>query len=217
MAKKTKYDILNKELKAVNKNILSLAFTAITLSAKLESDAYTEEEKEEMMAKMAKKFLPFVKILSHIGYENSRDLKSIDEQTINDYLKSKRISKEDFLKGYEAKQAELIAILALFAVADKEGIDILTLENPLSFIDWFNGDLDEFDIYELENSTYYPLLEEVFDEEFKPSNMSEELKTLIDDYHTNYMESIIYPQVTQTQLKDKDILKISKANIKKIK
>ena len=98
MLKKTKYDILYKEAKAANKGTLKLIISAISVSVKLESDEYSEEEKELLLGDLLRKCLPLVKIISHIGYENSKDLKNLNENSLNDYLESKNISKEEFLK-----------------------------------------------------------------------------------------------------------------------
>ena len=114
MSKKTKYDILNKEMRLASKNIISLVFQSLPLIRKMESDKYSEEEKSEILGKLLQKLLPSLKVVSHIGYENSKDIKSIDEDTLNEYLKSRRINKETFKENYDKKQSEYVAIFAFF-------------------------------------------------------------------------------------------------------
>ena len=45
MQRKTKYDILEQELKQSSKNILSLVFSVLSLSRKLNSNKVSDEEK----------------------------------------------------------------------------------------------------------------------------------------------------------------------------
>lgn len=213
MSKKTKYDILNKEMRLASKNILSLVFQSLPLIRKMESDKYSEEEKSEILGKLLQKLLPSLKVVSHIGYENSKDIKSIDEDTLNEYLKSRRINKETFKENYNKKQSEYVAILAFLSVLEKEKINVSSISNPLAILEVLDGNIDDDLLNSFSNSSSYNLLEEAFDDNFTIANMSDELKNLVEDYHNTYMNNIILTRVSE-ETTQKQILKIAKSNSK---
>ena len=213
MSKKTKYDILNKEMRLASKNILSIVFQSLPLIRKMESDKYSEEEKSEILGKLLQKLLPSLKVVSHIGYENAKDIKSIDVDTLNEYLKSRRISKETFKENYDKKQSEYVAILAFLSVLEKEKINVSSISNPLAILEVLDGNIDDDLLNSFSNSSSYNLLEEAFDDNFTIANMSDELKNLVEDYHNTYMNNIILTRVSE-ETTQKQILKIAKSNSK---
>ena len=213
MSKKTKYDILNKEMRLASKNILSLVFQSLPLIRKMESDKYSEEEKSEILGKLLQKLLPSLKVVSHIGYENSKDIKSIDEDTLNEYLKSRRINKETFKENYDKKQSEYVAIFAFLSILEKEKINVSSISNPLAILEVLDGNIDDDLLNSFSNSSSYNLLEEAFDDNFTIANMSDELKNLVEDYHNTYMNNIILTRVSK-ETTQKQILKIAKSNSK---
>ena len=213
MSKKTKYDILNKEMRLASKNILSLVFQSLPLIRKMESDKYSEEEKSEILGKLLQKLLPSLKVVSHIGYENSKDIKSVDEDTLNEYLKSRRINKETFKENYDKKQSEYVAILAFLSILEKEKINVSSISNPLAILEVLDGNIDDDLLNSFSNSSSYNLLEEAFDDNFAIANMSDELKNLVEDYHNTYMNNIILTRVSE-ETTQKQILKIAKSNSK---
>lgn len=218
MQRKTKYDILDQELKQASKNILSLVFSFLSLARKLNSSKATDEEKSLAVAKASKKLLPAVKVLSHLGYENAKDIKELDESIVNEYIAKKRLTREEFINNYNAKLTELVQMLTTLAIIEKEKINLSTVEDVNLLVDIFTGDADIDSIEEiLKLPSSQDFIEEVYDDNFNVNHMSEELNELIETYHNNYMNTQIYPHVSSDEVTTKEILKTTKSLYKKSK
>lgn len=222
---KSKYTVMRKEFKKCGRETRAIIFKfmpkllkaskEIKKADKLDidiSDSQTESiviDIVELLSQIA----PNMKLSSHILYENIRDLEKIDSDKLQSYLKSKGISYMSFAHKFNEQLKNSVIFILLFAIMEKENINILDLNNPDYATKLMNGssitDIFEEMIDELSPDAV-DLCSELFTEDFDPKNLSYELAELLETSHESFMSEHIYSQVTKPNVSEKDVLRLSK-------
>lgn len=214
MLKKSKYEVMSKELKGIYKTTISMIFKLLVISNKLKNKKIDDNSLDYETLEIFDQAFPVAITLAHIGYENNKDLQNIDKAKLFSYLESKNINPSEFSYNYSKKLTSCVKVLLFLAIVEKENITLPNLKDPDLAIKLLNGDgIEDLIFGFIDDISYesWSLLDSITSKRFNFNNLTEEQKQIIEDYHTKYMNSNIYPKVTKDTIKEKSILKVAQS------
>ena len=214
MSKKTKYDIMSKELKGTYKSAISMVFKLLSINSKLKNKKINDDVFSFEMLNILSQAFPTLLTVSHIGYENNKDLQKVDKTKLFSYLETKKINPAEFSYNYSKSMTSYIKFLLLFAILEKENVSLPDIKDPELAIKLLEGQgIDELfeETCDQLSSESEDMLYDVFAEDFNINDLSEEQKALLDSYHEKYMNKNIYPRVTKDIPKEKTVMKLANA------
>ena len=211
MLKKSKYDIMKKQLKGATMYILSLLPKVYSLQKKYNEDKLTEEQLNEELVLIAGNILPIMINGSHAAYENSKDIENIDAQKLLDKAKKKGISERSFATAYHNNKKQSVKILMSLALLDKENVELPDFKDPVTAMSIINGGMsggleDIFDsvVDQLSDETFNKI-NNIFSGYFELGDLTVEDLLLLDNYHQKYMEKVINPYINK-DISEKEII-----------
>lgn len=89
MFKKSKYDIMKMELSKLSLVVVSILLKLIRLDSKQKKLKITDDQMDIEIVKILDDFVPLMEKLSHIVYENNKDIKTMNQQQLIDYIQKK--------------------------------------------------------------------------------------------------------------------------------
>lgn len=213
MLKKNKYEVMAQEIKKSMGSGLKLLIDAYKLFYKAKAGKATEEEISIETAIFLERIIPLVKIVAHMAYENGKDLEKIDPATLFEYLGKKNVTPAQFSFHYNKNLTAMTKALVIFATIEKSGIKIPSLKDPEFALKILNGTKIEDFAEELLGDVdleVFEKIEYIFEEDVSLSELDEETKQLIEDYHVKYMDENIYPKVKYGVVSEGSVLKLAK-------
>lgn len=214
MFNKSKYDVMKKDMKGVGLFAISFAIKISRLNSKFKKGKINEDQINMEVVTILDDVLPLIKKASHIIYENSKDLETVDKQKLLGYVQKKGINPTQFAYNYAKSKRQMTQILMAFALLDRDNIQFPSFKDPEMALKLLNGESiqdilgDVFD--DLSDETTYTLFD-VFDDDFELSDLKEEDAQLLEDYHNRYMMQNIYPKVTQQVTPELEIIKMAES------
>lgn len=223
---KSKYAIMRKEFKKSGREMkaIMLKFVPKLLSAKREIEKANRLNTDMSVSQsgsiiidimsLLSQLVPGIRKVSHIQYENIRDLEKIDRNKLQSYMESKGIDYTKFAYKYSEQLKSSVRVILLFSLMDRENIGIVDL-NSLKIADKLMDGGSVTDIVDEIIEKFSPhaldLCSEVFnDDDFDPRNLPSELAELLETSHNDFMNQHIYSQVTNHSVSEQDVLKLSK-------
>lgn len=213
MSKKNKYDVMKNEMKDFNKYAISLVFQLFSWKRKIKKGKITDEELSLEVISNLDKLIPFLEIISHIFYENFKDIENIDKNELFESLKSKKINPMVFVNNYNKNKEVFTKILLFFALIDKFNITLPKFDNPELAMDLLSnfGDFDDF-IYKILDDYDPNVIFDVYSalSDFDVTSPEDENYELIENFHNKYMNRNINPYVTISEIPNKEVIKLAR-------
>lgn len=212
MFKKSKYDIMNKEMKRTTLSIMELLIKVSKLDRKVKKGKMSEEQKDVEMGTALLDILPLIKKGCHVLYENNMDLESIDKEHLLQYIEEKGINCIQFSYNYAKIKKSTTQVLMLFALLDKDNIQLSNFDNPevaLKLLDGESSDDILDDVCDKLSDKSADMLSNILDDDFELNDLSEDDVQFLRNYHNRYMAQNIYPKVTK-QVTEDEIFKMAK-------
>lgn len=189
----TKYDVMNKKM--VNLSSSVVKSVAVYAKAKL-----IDREKNDGVArlKMIKQWYKDFLTICHICYEASNDIIHLDEEDLIHALDTGKISMSDLFQV--TKKDEYGKFLLFNIMLEKEGINYAD-DSLVQRLQQHNGNIDDMlkDIsssFSDEKRTVVMAMEK---DNFSLEELPDSYRQVLDEYHLNFMNQNIYPEVTKEQ------------------
>lgn len=218
MFRKSKYDVMKKEVEGSGLCIISLMVKLFRLNNKLKKGTISEEQINMEIMTMLENVLPLIQKVSHVGYENSKDIETVDKQKLSEYIQKKGINPTQFINNYTETKKKMTKTLMVFALFDRDNVQFPKLKSPEMALKILNGEgvenimVDTLDSLSGETRDTFS---NIFNYDFELSDLSEEDVQLLENYHNRYMIKNIYPKVTKQVTSETEIIKMSKSLGKK--
>ena len=225
----TKYDIL-KEMKNNSVSYIECLFKGILLLLKssdvrdMIDDLFDDEFSDSRLivetAGYLNCILPALMVSLHTNYENMKDLVSMDESTLYNYLKSIHIDLDKFSINYREQLNMNIKALLIFALMNRDGVSIPNFNNPKVAKEMIKGKTAGDIVKEFFcalSSECLDLMEEVLNKEYE-IKLTAEQQQLLDEYHNDFMTKFVYPHVSNSDLskqQEQQALKIARCLARK--
>ena len=219
MFKKSKYDVMEKETFSNSMNLLILVGKVSKDLKALENGKISETDFDGNFKQAISNGLPTIKSMAHIGYENSKDIDSIDNRVLVTYIKKSGQNYEEFLNNYYERVNSYIKMILAFNIIDKEGLDVYKIITPGVIFFLIKGEFEK--VRDAINSLGVKLsddsvilMDKLVDKDFNIKDLSAKEKDILDVEHEKYMKMHIYPRVNTTGSRE-DTLKYAKSLGKK--
>lgn len=217
MLGKSKYDVMKSEE-------IKLSSSTMFYMVKMMS-LFNEEPTEETLMKLCgiiNKVYPHVVAMSHIGYENAKDIFELDRDVLSTGLRDMGDNEKSFEFSYSRIIERYTKNLVISMIIEDEGIDTSSLEcfEPLLNIIASRPCYDQVkslvDSSIVTNPDNVEFLLSLSSPSFGVMDMNSRQIQRINDYHQNFMNEKIYPKVTSDKFESEKILKLAH-RISKIK
>ena len=202
-----KYEVLTNEVNECIEKIPDIAKRAIPLYFSLRFK--NKKENKQKLKDLATEVQPLAKKLAHIAYETGKDLENIDQKQLATYLQSQNT---DYIK-YQKNLNRCIKLLLVLAILEKENIDIQNLAEPDIIINALVGkDLEalfESIVNDISKESLV-IIKIISEKNFNINKLSQEQIAFLDEYHNNYMNTVLYPKISNNQIQQNKALKLAK-------
>ena len=223
MFSKSKYDVMKKE-----EAKLSAATLYYLLKVKRIAKRYSEDTKENRenfqieMCEICNKLFPCLVMMSHIGYENARDLYGLDKDVLAESLERQGIEENKFEANYEKiinryTRKLLTAMIIedvgidLTKITDVEDLTSLLLDDPSDVV--LSVMVDSGIVLSPDN---LELVSSMCSSNFSVFDLSSRQIERLNNYHDKFMKDKIYSQVTNEKKESNKVIKLA-SRISKIK
>ncbi len=216
---KNKYYIMLKKLNATRLTAGKLVIKLLLLKNKVKKGKISQEQAMAEAGNIMSVALELMKKTAHIVYENCKDMKNIDEQELSRCLQKKGINEEKFLRNHYGAKKHSEQLLLILALLDRDFDETLDVEKQeMLYSQILNHELTNTDdsFYELSPDTKNIITSILRDEDIEVNGLGEEYIQLLKNYHNKYMAQYIYPEVTDYDVPDELIIKVSTKTLKKM-
>lgn len=218
MGKRNKYEVMQKEEAKASLAIFFYSKVIFKLGEsydKVEDDLVVREKFEKETCDITKKMFPYLKMLSHLGYENAKDLFEVDLGVLKDYFDREGTNLKDFEKNYSKVLNRYAKCLFVFAIIEEEKIDISVIDNPICLTQLMKGNTSQFlewaDSGKIKLS---PMNKEVVAlmalEDFNIGELLGDQIARLNNYHDQFMKDNIYSHVLDSEVNDNEVIKHAK-------
>lgn len=217
MLGRTKYDVMKSEE-------IKLSSSTMVYMLKLMS-LINEEPTEETVMKLSEiinKVYPQIVVMSHIGYENAKDIFELDRNVLSNGLISMGDNEKSFEYSYSRIIERYTKNIVISMIIEEEEIDTTNLDyfeplfNILGTRSCYEQIRSLIDSSVVTNPDNVELLLSLSSPSFGVMDMNSKQIQRINNYHQKFMEERIYPKVTSDKLESEKVLKLAH-RISKIK
>ena len=203
-----KYDVILKLTKKDQKGLLKIMAKIYFVYRKEKKDKITNEQANNEYVKYLSRFVPLVKDLSHAGYESLKDLSNLSTEELANYINELGMNYEEFKQNYHENVNNFMKLILALAILDKNDIRISKINNPKktlnsiaqgSYLYMFENSLDSL------NDDDQERICSIFRKDFSYENITDDEKSLIEEYHNKYMQEYVNPYV-KDEVKKEDLL-----------
>lgn len=223
MFSKSKYDVMKKEEAKLSVATLYYLLKVQRLSKRYKED--TRENRENFQIEMCdicNKLLPNIVMMSHIGYENARDLFALDKDVLTESLKRQGLDEKKFEANYEKIINRYTKKLLTAMVIEEIGIDTTKIKDVEDLTSLLQDDPSDvvLDVMVDSGVVLSPdnleLVTSMCSSNFSVNNLSPRQIERLNKYHDKFMRKRIYPQVTNEKTESNKVIKLA-SRISKIK
>lgn len=223
MFSKSKYDVMKKE-----EAKLSVTTLYHLLKIKRIVKRYSEDTKENRenfqieMCEICNKLFPCLVMMSHIGYENARDLYGLDKDVLAESLERQGIEESRFEANYEKIINRYTKKLLTAMVIEDVGIDLTKITDVDDLTSLLQDDPSDVVLSVMVDSGIVlspdnlELVSSMCSSNFSISSLSSRQIERLNNYHERFMKEKIYPQVTSEKTESNKVIKLAN-RISKIK
>ena len=219
MVKKSKYEVMEEEESILSLSIFFYNKVLLKLAEDYDENGEYEfdsiEAFERATCDITRKMFPHLKMMSHLGYENARDLFSVDLRDLKNYFSSKEVSFREFERNYSKVLNRYAKNLFVFLIIEEEGIDIANINKPMALVQLMKGNTSP--ILEMMNSNLIKLKQEnqevvdmMVSDDFNIGALSSEQILRLNNYHDKFMNEKIYPRVNDEKVSEDSVVKQAK-------
>lgn len=203
-----KYDVILKLTKKDQKGLLKIMAKIYFVYRKEKKDKITNEQANNEYVKYLSRFVPLVKDLSHAGYESLKDLSNLSTEELANYINELGMNYEEFKQNYHENVNNFMKLILALAILDKNDIRISKINNPKktlnniaqgSYLYMFENSLDSL------NDDDQERICSIFKKDFSYENITDDEKSLIEEYHNKFMQEYVNPYV-KDEVKKEDLL-----------
>lgn len=203
-----KYDVILKLTKKDQKGLLKIMAKIYFVYRKEKKDKITNEQASNEYVKYLSRFVPLVKDLSHAGYESLKDLSNLSTEELANYINELGMNYEEFKQNYHENVNNFMKLILALAILDKNDIRISKINNPKktlnniaqgSYLYMFENSLDSL------NDDDQERICSIFKKDFSYENITDDEKSLIEEYHNKFMQEYVNPYV-KDEVKKEDLL-----------
>lgn len=203
-----KYDVILKLTKKDQKGLLKIMAKIYFVYRKEKKDKITNEQANNEYVKYLSRFVPLVKDLSHAGYESLKDLSNLSTEELANYINELGMNYEEFKQNYHENVNNFMKLILALAILDKNDIRISKINNPKktlnsiaqgSYLYMFENSLDSL------NDDDQERICSIFRKDFSYENITDDEKSLIEEYHNKFMQEYVNPYV-KDEVKKEDLL-----------
>ncbi len=203
-----KYDVILKLTKKDQKGLLKIMAKIYFVYRKEKKDKITNEQANNEYVKYLSRFVPLVKDLSHAGYESLKDLSNLSTEELANYINELGMNYEEFKQNYHENVNNFMKLILALAILDKNDIRISKINNPKktlnsiaqgSYLYMFENSLDCLSDDDQERIC------SIFRKDFSYENITDNEKSLIEEYHNKFMQEYVNPYV-KDEVKKEDLL-----------
>jgi len=224
MFRKSKYDVMKKEELKLSAATLFYLGKISMLQKRYAED--TRENRANFIVEMSElmiKMFPHLVSMSHIGYENAKDLFELDKDVLEESLKRQGINIQRFSSNYSKVIARYSRNIFVAMVLEEENIDISKINDIIALINLVQGDpsnvvrkylVDTSAVLKPDN---LELVASMSSSNFDLMNLDSKQINRLNEYHEKFMREKIYPQVSKERLESDKVLKLARriSNIEK--
>ena len=217
MLGKSKYDLMKSEEIKLRSRTMYYMIKMISLL-----DKNPTEETLIKICGIINKVYPHVVAMSHIGYENARDIFELDRNVLSTGLKRMGDNEKSFEFNYSRIIERYTKNLIISMIIEEEEIDT----NRLEYFEPLLGIISSCPSFEqvkslvhssvITNPDNVDLLISLSSPNFGVMDLNFEQIQRVNDYHEKFMNERIYPNVTSDKLENEKVLKLAH-RISKIK
>lgn len=223
MFSKSKYDVMKKE-----EAKLSVATLYYLLKVKRIAKRYSEDTKENRenfqieMCEICNKLFPCLVMMSHIGYENARDLYGLDKDVLAESLERQGIEKNRFEANYEKIINRYTKKLLTAMIIEDVGIDLTKITDVEDLTSLLQDDPSDVVLSVMVDSGIVlspdnlELVSSMCSSNFNVFDLSSRQIERLNNYHDKFMQDKIYSQVTNDKKESNKVIKLAN-RISKIK
>lgn len=193
---KSKYDLMEEESRRSTMLLLMIVGKAYASYQKLKKNKIDRDRFNDTFYSTVDKGLPHVKMMAHIGYENSLDLEKVDKEVLYKYMIDNGLKREEFIKNYKNNINTYAKIILAFDIIEEENINIykvLNLENLRGLI---KGNLSGINNILIENGYRLEdknrtLLDKIISDNFDLNDLDDSEKARLNSNHREFMNQNI--------------------------
>ncbi len=151
--------------------------------------------------------------VSHIAYENNKEMTSISKNSLFAFTNKQNLHPIKFLFNYNESIKEAERILLVLSLLERDNVQFPKLESANDAIQMFDerGLLNKLnEILDLLSDETIESLSYLTNPNFQLDDLPKKDIRLFNLYHMKYMIENIYPSVTKSESREKDVLKLAK-------
>lgn len=213
MLKSSKYKIMEKYLKEIYSFTEHLANKMSILSMKKKYNFINNIEYQETIDSFIMESLPYLEMISHIGYENSIDIAKVPANVILFYLYDEDISFEEVMNNYNESINKYVKNIITFALLDSNFEN--AEEKKRQYVKIRKNGLKS--IYEGIKTTtcVEQLLNKIDSDNFSVNTLSQEEKEMVQNYHNSYMTKNMQLIINDDNYSEDEVARLAKKIIYK--
>ena len=223
MFSKSKYDVMKKEESKLSVATLYYLLKIKRLPKRYEEDTRENRENFQIeMCEICNKLLPHIVMMSHIGYENAKDLFDLDKEVLGESLKRQGIDEQKFAANYERIFSRYTKKLLTAMIIEEIGIDTTKIKDVEDLTKLMRDDPSDVvrDVLVDSSVVLSPdnleLVTSMCSSNFSVASLSSRQIDKLNEYHDKFMREKIYPQVTGEKVESNKVIKLA-SRISKIK
>lgn len=215
MVDRTKYDIMENEEKIASAAMIDLLVDIHEQMKKFENSDISSFECNNEITKLISNAFSNFKVMAHIGYENAKDIYSLDMSIIKSSFNKDRNSLNSFSSNYEKVINKYAKTLLIFCILDDEDIDIKSVSDMLAFNSIIMGNTKGLLVFLASNGKSLSeenceLAARLVDERFVVTDLNSSQIKKLNDYHDRFVRKYINPKITSDKDESGRILKQAK-------
>ena len=219
MFQKSKYDVMASE-NSMNTGSLLLLVGKIYRSFKsYEKGKIDKDYFNAGFVQAIGKGLPNIKAIAHIGYENSKDLENVSEESLYMYMENNGLSKDEFIRNYDHITSTYIKVIMAFSIIERENLNVYRIISPEVLLGIVKGEfkavkevIDNLDVNISDDSK--SLMDKLVKDDFSIRDLNKNEKDILDKEHDEFMKKHINSRITKASTQD-EVLKHAKSIGKK--
>lgn len=204
----TKYDVIIFEEHNLSVKLLELTLNMNELIRKMQ---LTHLDCDNEVVTILRNGFIHMRDISHLAYENAKDLHQLDPVLVTNFIKKNRLGIEKFPRDYCSNLLDHTKILLLDMILEEENIDLSSVDDIMSLQKITNGDGEG--IFDLlgESRMYmkpdnYRIVKLMCDEDFSIDDLEQDDINRLNNYHDTYIKKRILSRVTSQKKEDNRVL-----------
>ena len=223
MFSKSKYDVMKKEEAKLSVATIYYLLKVKRLTKRYEEDTMENRENfQSEMCEIGNKLFPCFVMMSHIGYENAKDLYGLDKEVLSESLKRQGLDEQRFEANYEKIINRYTKKLLTAMVIEEIGIDITKIKDVEDLTSLMQDDPSDVVLDAMVDSGVVlspdnlELVTSMCSSNFSVSSLSSRQIDRLNEYHDKFMRERIYSQITNEKVENNKVIKLA-SRISKIK